>query len=169
MKYFISIPIVLLFLSCGNSPSGPSGPDNPTASVLSVLFIGGWFPPDTSKGVDNEVLISWTPCPDSTFWKYTLYRSYTPGIESQSDSAEVLNIIYDALDTSFTEIHAQWDTVFYYAVRTSSLDSLESWSNEVSLVIPPETSFGGPDAHIKTIDVGGGPGGIVSLPSEDLV
>ena len=164
--------IMLMFLiigSCGDSPSGPSGPDYPTPSVLSALFTGGWIPPDTTKGVRKDVQISWTMCPDSSFYRYMLYRSSTPGIENQPDSAEVLQIIHDVSDTVFSDSDVDWDSIYYYALETSNSDSLVSWSNEVSLSILPETSFGGPDAHIKTIDVGAGPGGIVSLPSEDLI
>ncbi len=161
--------IVLLFLSCGDNPTEPVGPDYPTPSVISALFIGGWLPPDTSKGTSNDILLTWTVCPDSSFWKYTLYRSNTPDIESLPDSAEVIHIIFDASDTAYTDTHTEWDTWFYYAVRTSNQDTLVSWSNEVSLSILPETSFGGPDMLVQTINVGAGPGGITSLPSEDRV
>ena len=168
----LSIMFIFLILSCGDSPSAPSGPDYPTPSVLSALFTGGWFPPDTSKGVSSDVQLSWTVCPDSNFLKYTLYKSTTQGIETLPDSAEVLYIAFDPSDTAYTDKNAEWDASYYYAIRTTNYatrtedqDSLNSWSNEVFLTIPPETSFGGPDILIKTIYTGTGPGGIAALPS----
>ncbi len=159
----------MLFLSCGDNPSGPSGPVYPTPSVLSALFTGGWIPPDTIKGVSKDVQISWTMCPDSSFWKYTLYKSDSPGIESLPDSAEVLSIVLAATDTVLSDSDVDWDSTYYYAIETTNSDSLVSWSNEVTLAMLPETSYGGPDKHVKTFNVGAGPGGMVSLPSENLI
>ena len=169
MKCYVSIVIVLLILSCGDSPTGPVGPDYPTASILTAVFTGDWFPPDTSKGTSNDIQLTWTVCPDSSFWKYTLYRSYTPDIESLPDSAEIIHIIFETSDTVYTDLHTSWDTRFYYAVRTSDQDTLVSWSNEVSVDIPSQNTFGGPDSLVKTVDVGSGPGGICCLPSGSYV
>jgi YVTN family beta-propeller protein len=169
MKYFAPIVIVVLILSCGDSPTEPADPDYPTPSVLSALFIGGWFPPDTSKGTSDDVQLAWTTCPDSSFWKYTIYRSYTPDIESLPDSAEIIHITFNASDTAYTDTNTEWDTWFYYAVKTSNQDTLVSWSNEVSLYIPSRTSFGGPDWLVELLDVGAGPGGITSIPSGGYV
>ena len=169
MKHFVLIVIALLILSCGDNPTEPAGPDYPTPSVLSALFIGGWVPPDTSKGTSNDVQLTWTICPDSTFWKYTLYRSNTPDIESLPDSAEVIYIFFDASDTAYTDTHTEWDSWFYYAVRTFDQDTLDSWSNEASIYISERTSFGGPDSLVELVNVGAGPGGICPVPSGDYV
>jgi YVTN family beta-propeller protein len=101
-------------------------------------------------------------------YRYTLYRSDLPGIEAQPDSAEVLRTTLDAEDTVFSDLGARWDSTYYYALETLDSEGLVSWSNEVELDIPPMTSFGGPDMLIATVDVGAGPGGIISLPSGDL-
>ncbi len=169
MKRIVSIVIVLLIFSCGDSPTEPAGPDYPTTSVLSALFLGGWVPPDTSKGTSKDIQLTWTVCPDSSFSQYTLYRSYTPDIESLPDSAEILHFTFDASDTAYTDTNTEWDTWFYYAVKTSNQDTLVSWSNEASIYIPQRTSFGGPDSLVELVDVGAGPGGICPVPSGGYV
>ena len=113
MKCFTPIVIMVLILSCGDNPTEPPGPDYPTPSILSALFLGGWVPPDTSKGTSKDIQLTWSICPDSSFSQYTLYKSYTPDIESLPDSADILCIIFDASDTSYTLSHGTETTNLY--------------------------------------------------------
>ena len=162
----LSVLAIALFTSCGNSPSGPEPPDdNPTPSVVEVIFTGGWIPPDTSKSITCKALVTWTTCPDSSFASYSLYRSATPDIEAHPDSADLLLVNFDPADTSWEDKGIDWDCEYYYAVRTANTEELESWSNEVYLIVPSEGSVAVPDHHLRTIDVGAGPGGITTLAS----
>jgi len=162
----LSVLVTALFTSCGDNPSEPGPPDdNPTPSVVEVTFTGGWIPPDTSKSITCKALVTWTACPDSTFASYSLYRSATPDIEAHPDSADLLLVNFDPADTSWEDKGIDWDREYYYAVRTVNIEELESWSNEVFLNVPSESSVAVPDHHLWTIDVGAGPGGITTLTS----
>ena len=146
----------IVFLSCGDGSTGPSVP-NLTASILTVEFTG-----DSSKiGTDFklcllqeavsssarkvsdvsksncEVTASWTICPESSFDSYALYRSETPDISSSSSSAEVLGVFTDPNTIMYIDNDVDWDTKYYYALRTSDDDYNNSvWSNEDSLTTP---------------------------------
>lgn len=168
------VGIALLF-SCGKDPSGPPVDPGPTASVLSAEFTGDWTPPDTSSNKSTvrisspaplttswEISASWTECPDADFMDYSLWRSETPGIAEDPSSAILRETFTGVGDSSYVDRWGDWGVTYYYALRTRSTDSLEVWSNEVEVVVDPETAFGGPDELMETVEVGGQPTSIVT-------
>jgi len=166
-RMFIIFAVLLCSISCDDNPASPDpdpDPQDPTASVLAADFNGWWIPPDTSKSISKTLELSWSMCPDSNFLQYTLYRSDSPGIQQEPDSAHQLTVVLSAEDTSFTDPDVQWDSTYYYAVETTNSSVLHSWSNELTVVIPPVTAYGGPDHLAETVPVGAGPGGVTSIP-----
>jgi YVTN family beta-propeller protein len=164
-KFILPAGFMLLLLSCSD-PSGP-GPVDPTPSVLTAVF-RGWVPPD--RGSVWAVDISWTVCPDSGFAFYDLYRSLTPEVATSPTTLHMRTITV-AGDTTFTDNSGDWETTYYYAVRTTNTDAAHSWSNEDTVVVADATSYGGPDYFNREIAVGAGPVGISisSLTDETFV
>lgn len=178
------LPVLLigaaLLLSCGESPSGPPLDPGPTASELSARFTGSWTPPDTSSLAGSarmlrpaplalhwSVAVSWSPCPDGDFLDYALYRSETPGIEEHPSSALLLGTWESPVDTLLTDtLWGEWDRTYHYALRTRSADSLEAWSDEIRVDVPPSTSVGGPDELKETVAVGGQPVSLLDVGSQ---
>lgn len=160
----------LIVLSCGDNPSEP-GPEPPTPSTLSAEIIAEWFPPDTTAplGTTCGVSLQWTECPDSSFWAYTLYRSTNPGISEDPSRADSL-VAYDSSSaTSYADSTVLWDLTYYYALRTTSTDTLSAWSNEVEATVPSQSSIGGPDSLLAIVETCPGPAGICSPPhGEDI-
>ena len=98
----------------------------PTPSVLSAY-------PGASS-----VQLYWTECYDDDFEHYALFRSYDPGIESDTLSADNLGTFFGYWETSFTDSTLVEQTA-YYALRTRSYGGLESWSNEVEATLLDST------------------------------
>jgi hypothetical protein len=121
----ICLPFALA-VSCGDDPSGPGS--GPTASELTVGFTG-----DSSS---CEVTVNWTICPDGDFANYVLYRSESPSISSSPDSALVLCSFSEANQNGFVDSTLAWNTLYYYALRTSDTEDQFSWSNEGSVLTP---------------------------------
>lgn len=57
----------------------------------------------TASVSENDVLLSWTSCPDGDFFSYTLYRLDEPGIESYPEFATIIYSSEAAADTLFTD------------------------------------------------------------------
>ena len=167
-------------LSCGDSPSGPPVNPGPTPSELAAEFTGSWTPPDTTFSLASapilqpvplalhwSVAVSWTECPDADFQYYRLFRSETPGISENLSSADRLGTWEVPGDTLFVDtLLGEWDRTYYYALRTRDTDSMDVWSNEVIVVVPPETAFGGPDELMETVAVGGQPVSMLAVGSQ---
>ena len=167
--FAVSAALMLLLLACGN-PSGPVPEPGPTPSVLTAQF-RGWVPPGSgSKGVPWIVDISWTACPDSDFANYALYRSVFPDVAS-NPTALMLASFPSSDDTTFTDGSGVWETIYYYAIRTSNRGAYNSWSNEDTVDVGNETWYGGPDYFDREIAVGAGPVGIstCNLKEESFV
>ncbi|MCD4848910.1 MAG: hypothetical protein K8R76_12055 [Candidatus Aegiribacteria sp.] len=132
-KWIIPLIMFSAFIfavSCGDDET-PTGPGTyPTASILS-----------TSTGTTNSIALSWTMCPDENFSEYSLYRSLTEGISANPPESPV-RVATNAADTTFTNTGLEWNTDYYYAVRTKNTDNLYSWSNEVSETTPDSGSTG---------------------------
>jgi len=128
--------------------------DPPTPSVLTVADVS-WYYAD----------FEWSKCPESNFESYRLYRSETPGIESDSTLADLVCDLDWSLDTLYTDQNVNYSTTYYYALLTSNTENMSSWSDEISLT----TMSNIPDSIVATIDVGDDPWDIISLPSGDYV
>jgi YVTN family beta-propeller protein len=160
VKAVLIASVMLVLLSCGD-PSGPSPEPGPTPSVLSAEFLG-WVPPGGGlRGVPWVVEVTWTACPDSGFVSYMLYRSVYPGVSTNPDATRLVTYT-DRDSTTFTDTSGLWDRSYHYAVRTFNSEG-SSWSNEDTVTIGPETSYGGPDTHYLEVQVGGGPSGICAV------
>jgi YVTN family beta-propeller protein len=145
----LSVITIILLISCGNS-TGPSGSEV-SPSTLSVTFTGSTDgvasgpahcaaaeeggSPDGAKSI-CRVTASWTMCTDQGFDSYVLYRSESPGIQSNPSSAVELAEIDDRLATLFTDESVTWDTGYYYALRTTDTDGNGAWSNEAPITTP---------------------------------
>lgn len=114
----IAVLLVILFSGCG--PDNPFEPDPPSPSALTAVLTGG----TTAK-------LSWTMCPDTDFVSYTLYRSGSPGIQSNPGSASVLAVIDKNTTTSYYDENITGK--YYYALKTTNEAGDSSWSNEVSI------------------------------------
>ncbi len=159
---------MIVLASCGEDPSGPSGGEGPTPSNLRVQFTGGWTPWEDAgrpergpKDLSWEVTATWSMCPDTAaFLSYTLFRSQSPGIEEDPDSAEILEVLDSPADTQLVESSGYWDIDYWYAVRTMDADSLVAWSGEAWMPAVPRTSFGGPDYLEDVVQLGDGAAGL---------
>lgn len=122
--------VVIFSVSCGDDET-PAGPGTyPTASILTA-----------TTGTSNSVSTSWTMCPDENFSEYSLYRSLTEGISANPPDSPV-RVATNAADTTFTNTGLEWNTDYYFAVRTKNTDNLYSWSNEVPVTTPDSGSTG---------------------------
>src|SRR5512137_2704487 len=116
-----ALTLGLLMLACGDDEGSPSGPGvDPTASVLTA----------EASPAENSITLSWSPCTDSDFEEYRLYRSTTPGIESDPGSATLLDVFVASTDTLFVDAGLEWSETYYYALRTRDTEGLYAWSNE---------------------------------------
>jgi len=129
LRLTLSLMLALL-LSCGNDESGPAGAGGaPTPSVLTA---------DASV-VANSITVRWTRCPDTDFDEYRLYRSADPGIEPDPGQATVIATFTSASDTAWIDTGLDWSSDYHYAVLTSDMEGLESWSNEAGATTPDST------------------------------
>ena len=115
--------IVALITACG--PDNPFEPDNPSPSALTGVASGS-----------TVAKISWTMCPDADFTSYTLYRSSSPGIQSNTGSASVLIVIDKNTTTTYFDNDLEPGSTWYYALKTTNEGGGVSWSNEVSVKLP---------------------------------
>lgn len=97
-------------------------PSSPSPSVL------------TASVSEDEVLLTWTSCPDGDFFSYTLYRLDEPGIESYPEFATIVYSSQGAADTVFTDSGLSTGD-YYYALKTTNEADLYSWSNEEAVTI----------------------------------
>ncbi len=152
---------VIAALSC-SEPSGPLDASNPTESILTVTLeeksslrgnTGDRFSvlPEERTGLGDVTLerngkgeyhaiAVWTQCPDDNFAWYAIYRSETPGIASNTESADTSVIFSSVSGTSWIDEAINEGNTYYYVVRTVNTVDLDSWSNEDSLVVPTSTS-----------------------------
>jgi len=151
--------IVVLLLAC-SKPSEPLGVSAPTESILlvnlednGVLSDDESFPPSASLEMNpgrDEIRLEqdskgryqahavWTQCPDENFSRYVIYRSGIPGISSNIEAADTSMIFSSVSGTSWIDSSISEGNTYYYAVRTVNTDDLDSWSNEDSVVVPPD-------------------------------
>jgi hypothetical protein len=118
--------LIFVVAACGD-PSGPVDM-GPTESTLSVMFTG--------DSATCQVTANWDTCPDITFECYALYRSSAPGIAADTMNAMKMCLYYDAGSTTYTDTDTVWDTVYYYAIRTTNIEGCTAWSNEDSVLTP---------------------------------
>jgi hypothetical protein len=144
---------LVLLAGCGD----PAGPDAPTPSILAVEFTGDTtgaadgastlaaqvLVPDGRAGRESllrpascQVTANWTVCPDPDFGSYTLYRSTSPGIAGHPEDADILCATNDRTLHTFVDSYLDWETHYYYAVRTADESGSVSWSNEADLTTP---------------------------------
>jgi len=118
-----------------------------------------------------QVTADWTECPDSDFLSYTLFRSGSSGIESDTSSAINLGTFNNSGTVEYLDNEVTWETGYYYALLTRDTEDLYSWSNEATITTPEEGGGGGsyPDSVIATTYVGDGPGDLCSDPTGDYV
>jgi hypothetical protein len=115
-------------LGCGSDTSGPQ-PTEPTPSHLTAVLVGG---------LQHDVDVEWTLCPDDDFASYSIYRSTCPDISANPDSAVVVNYSEYQNDGNWFDTTTEWSTTYYYAVLTTDTEDLTAWSNEDSVTTPPE-------------------------------
>lgn len=118
-----------------------------------------------------QVTADWTECPDSDFLSYTLFRSGSSGIESDTSSATNLGTFNSAGTVEYLDNDVTWETGYYYALFTQDTEGLFSWSNEATITTPSSGGGGGsyPDSVVATTYVGDGPGDLCSAPAGDYV
>jgi YVTN family beta-propeller protein len=127
-----------------------------TAPLPSVLSTGDitW----------SSAELYWSQCTDYDFFSYRLYRSEIPNIQDDTIYAKCVCSISEAVDTTYTDNEV---TIFhYYALMTTNTKGLSSWSNEIEVSIPQNYM---PSEVVATVDVGGSPRDICSLPSGEYV
>lgn len=103
----------------------------PSPSVLSGSYTG--------DGTFGQITLEWTECPDNDFYRYKLYRSYNPSIESDPSLAKIVAVAEESNNTIFEDNELEGLTTYYYAVETINESQLSTWSNEVSVAIPDLT------------------------------
>ncbi len=114
---------LVLTTSCG--PDNPFEPNNPSPSALTGL-------------IQNQTTaeLSWTANPDTDFASYTLYRSDTANIQSNSGNATIITVITDKSVTSHLDENLTPGSTWYYAERTANSYGGTTWSNEVNVTLP---------------------------------
>ncbi len=161
----------VLAVNCGN----PNASDArmPTASTLSAQFTGDTtgHPELSTAGLDRAGLrmqrelhqdgggngplcqftLQWTSCPDDDFSYYILYRSRTPEITSGQGSPSIKRISKVWNDTVHVDDSPNWNTEYYYAIRTINDEENSSWSNEL-LITTPTIEGNPPDASVLAVD-----------------
>jgi|GEM_PF-975970 len=128
--------------------------DAPTPSLL-YLAQQTWF----------NAEIGWTPCPETNFLTYRLYRSTCPGIQSDTAGAELLATTDWRFDTSFVDGTTEPSTVYYYSLLTTNTEGLSSWSNEIDILTYEQV----PKNVVATLTVGSSPWDAAALPSGEYV
>jgi len=127
-------------LSCGIGPQ-----TDPTPSALSIEFTGEVttlqerqtaLPEILGTNSACQVTAIWSVCTDETFESYTLYRSVTPDISLNLAEAQLLNISTSSDDNSYVDNTVIGSTNYYYALKTTNIADMPSWSNEVSILTP---------------------------------
>ena len=103
----------------------------PTSSTLTGVYTG--------DGTFAQITLGWTECPDVDFYCYNLYRSFTPDIEGDPTSAEIVSTFEQSSETAYEDNEVESLTPYYYAVETINESQLSSWSNEVSITTPDLT------------------------------
>ena len=112
----------MMLSGCGDDENPTGAGDNPTASTLTLQ----------ASGIDASIDASWTQCPDGDFQEYRLYRSTIAGIEDNPGEATLVTTVTSASDTTYNDAGLDWSTTYYYALRTTDDENLQSWSNEAS-------------------------------------
>jgi YVTN family beta-propeller protein len=100
----------------------------PTPSLLSV----------DSVMLDQAGLV-WTESQETDFHHYSLFRSTSPGIALEPDSAVNLENFYNRESCSWVDEDLEFGTDYYYCLSTTNALGFSSWSNEVDTVViePP--------------------------------
>ncbi len=87
----------------------------------------------TASVSENDVLLSWTSCPDGDFFSYTLYRLDEPG-SSPILSSPPSSTAQKRRRTPFHRCRLSAGD-YYYALKTTNDADLYSWSNEEAVTI----------------------------------
>ncbi len=120
----LSIVLLFLFSSCGDTPSELSG--NPTPSILTAQLYQ-----------DSTVYVSWNQCTDTDFNTYIVWRSQSPGIAADPSQAQAVKIISgDPLQNTWIDITVEPGETYWYVLETRNTALLSAWSNEETLTIP---------------------------------
>ncbi|MBD3278366.1 MAG: MBL fold metallo-hydrolase [Candidatus Aegiribacteria sp.] len=134
--------VAIIALSCGEN-SGPLGVSQPTSSTLTATLQqpAGSQTASVKTFQDRDEYsaeVVWTQCPDDDFAWYALYRSRTPGIQSSPEDADTSIVFSSVSSTSWTDETIEDGETYYYALRTLNEYDSEAWSNEDSVVVPPD-------------------------------
>ncbi len=152
---FLIFALSLQFLSCGGSSSTGPQPSPPTPSELTITFTGQAKSDSESEAcsmiIDTaglrtstdgkgtcQVTATWTECTDSDFSKYDLFRSTSSDIQSNPAAATLVFTSTSSDTVTYVDNDITWETEYFYAVRTTDSDNLDSWSNEESITTPSE-------------------------------
>ncbi len=126
------LSVVLILAACGDDETNPAGTGTPpTASTLSTTVAG------------NTVTLNWSPCPNSDFADYTVFRSATAGIAQNPSAATIVAVISQSGTVTVSDQGLPWNSDWYYAVRTTDTESLTAWSNEAPASIADSSGGGG--------------------------
>lgn len=90
----------------------------PSASTLTITGI-----------TFSAVTLAWTQNTDSDFQAYDIYRSLSAGVDINSD---FITTISGQSTVSYVDDTVSPNTTYYYRVRVTDTEDLDSWSNEVS-------------------------------------
>ena len=122
----------LVFTACGDDETNPAGTGTPpTPSTLSATVAG------------NTVTLNWSPCPNTDFADYTVFRSATAGIAQNPSGATIVAVFSQSGTVTASDPGLPWNSDWYYAVRTTDTESLTAWSNEVPASIADSSGGGG--------------------------
>lgn len=143
------LPLCLLsatlsFTACGDDENNPAGTGTPpTPSALSATVAG------------NTVTLNWSPCPNTDFADYTVFRSATSGIAQNPSAATIVAVISQSGTVTASDQGLPWNSDWYYAIRTTDTESLTAWSNEVPASIADSSGGGGGGGELSCYQVQG--------------
>ena len=157
-KAFLTILIttVVMLTACVNDVDVVNAP---SSSTLVVEFTGSTTDAAASQyqslhangarelnsSIENEsltplifcqVTASWSECSDETFASYTVFRSTNSGISTNPSGAENLGSFDNPDDLEYADNTVDWNTQYYYVVRTTNIADEHAWSNETDIITP---------------------------------
>ena len=109
----------------------------------------------TSTGKGCQVTANWTECSSDDFASYSLYRSKTQFISSDTTSATRLTTVSSITSTIYADNTVANATTYYYALKTTDESGLTSWSNEGDVTTPPDSSGGGGGSALTCYQIQG--------------
>lgn len=142
MKYtaiqFILLFPIWVFFSCADNPIHDNvyDPETPNETPLAVTLST-----ELVSGITNHTMtIGWTESGEDDFYGYHIYRSATPGVDT--NSTLLASYPYPFM-IEFTDTGLAPNTNYNYKVYTEDKGGLTAASNELSFTTSPNIEFEG--------------------------